>query len=111
MADADTSGIVVLCNAPDAQTAHKIASSLVESRLAACVNVLGECRSVYSWEGKIEDEQEVPMLIKTTSARFPEVEKRIVDLHPYDVPEVIAIPIVYGHRAYLDFIISSCEPG
>ena len=107
MAD-DKDCVLVLCNAPNGDVAGEIARSLVSTGLAACVNILGECRSIYSWEGEIEDERETPMLIKTTADRFEKTKERVVELHPYDVPEVIAVPISGGHEPYLKFVRESC---
>ncbi len=98
-----------MCNAPSPEVSSNIAQNLVESRLAACVNILGECRSVYRWKGKTEYDCEIPLLIKTTQSRFESLRDAIVRLHPYDVPEVIAVPITDGHSPYLQFIRESCE--
>lgn len=96
--------LLVLCNTPDADCAAQIAQTLVERRLAACVNILAPCQSVYRWQGKIEHATEVPLLIKTTVARYAGLEVALRTLHPYDVPEIIALPIAAGLPAYLDWI-------
>lgn len=96
--------LAVLTNAPDEATAQDIATSLVTSGLAACVNVLAPCRSVYRWQGVVESAQEVPLLIKTTRARYAEVEAAIVAAHPFEVPEIIALPVGDGLPAYLDWV-------
>lgn len=98
--------LVVLTNAPDEATAQDIAARLVEYGLAACVNVLSPCRSVYRWQGAMESTQEVPLLIKTTPARYAEVQAAIVAAHPFEVPEIIALPVGDGLPAYLDWVAS-----
>ena len=96
--------IVVLTNLPDRAAALKLAQELVSSRLAACVNVLAECASVYRWKGEIESAAEIPVLIKTRSARYAEVEAAIRRLHPYELPEIVAVPVVRGSSEYLDWV-------
>jgi periplasmic divalent cation tolerance protein len=98
--------LLVLTNLPDADSAHALAAALVEQRLAACVNILAPCRSVYRWEGKVEDASEVPLLIKTTAARYPALEAAIRARHPYELPEIVAVPIAHGLPAYLDWVAS-----
>ena len=78
--------------------------SLVEKRLVACVNMVGPVRSVFLWKGKVEDESERLLLMKTRADRYAELETAIQELHPYDVPEVIAIPIERGSQAYLSWV-------
>jgi periplasmic divalent cation tolerance protein len=96
--------IVVLTNAPDEALAIKMGAALVEQKLAACVNILGVCRSVYRWQGKVETAREVPLLIKTTRARYAEVEAVIRAMHVYEVPEIIVLPVENGLPAYLDWV-------
>lgn len=96
--------LLVISNTPDRATAERIAVALVASHAAACVNVLAECRSIYHWEGKIEHVTEVPLLIKTTVDAYPRLEAELRTLHPYAVPEIIAIPISAGLPAYLDWV-------
>ncbi|WP_044528191.1 divalent-cation tolerance protein CutA [Herbaspirillum sp. B65] len=93
--------LLVLANVPDQAVAERIADALVEQGLAACVNILAPARSVYRWQGKVQHDTELPLLIKTTQARYQELEQAIVQLHPYDVPEIIALPITAGLPAYL----------
>ncbi len=95
---------VVLVTAPDDETAARLAREVVGSRLAACVNVLGAVRSIYRWEGRVEDEGEVLMVIKTRADRCDALAQRIGELHPYDVPEVLALPAVGGSAGYLDWV-------
>lgn len=96
--------LLVLTNLPDAESARTLAGRLVEARLAACVNILAPCRSVYRWEGKVEDTAEVPMLIKTTAARFAELKAAILSVHPYELPEIIAVPVERGLTEYLGWV-------
>lgn len=99
-----TNALVVLTNCPDEACADAIASVLVERRLAACVNVLAPCRSVYRWEGRTESAKEVPLLIKTTRDRYDALETAIRAHHPYELPEIVAVSVVRGLPAYLDWI-------
>lgn len=96
--------LLVLTNLPDAASAEKLAHALVEARAAACVNVLAACRSIYRWQGAVETATEVPLLIKTTRAAYPLLEQTVRAQHPYDVPELIALPITHGLPAYLDWV-------
>lgn len=104
MADALPTCLVVLCTCENHEQAVKIAEALVEVRLAACVNVLPPLESIYRWQGQIERAEEVLLLIKTTQARFPELRERIQQLHSYEVPEIIAFPIVAGSEKYLAWL-------
>lgn len=92
---------------PDAATAERIAHALVEERLAACVNLLPGVRSVYRWDGDVVVDEEVLMMIKTTSDRLPTLRERLPALHPFDVPELIALPASDGLPAYLQWIAES----
>jgi len=96
--------LVCLCACPDPQTADRIAAALVEERLAACVNSLPGVRSVYRWQGELERAEETLLLIKTTADRLKRVSERIVELHPYELPEVIAVEAAGGLPAYLEWI-------
>jgi periplasmic divalent cation tolerance protein len=96
--------ILVLTNVPDLECAQLIARTLVEARLAACVNLLPAVQSIYRWQGQIEEATEITLLIKTTSQQVDSLQKAIVKLHPYDVPEIIATPIVAGYAPYLQWI-------
>lgn len=95
---------LVYCTCPDQPTAEGLAHALVETGLAACATLLPGAVSVYTWQGKVEQAGEVLLLIKTTGRRLDALTARILDLHPYDVPEVIAHPITAGHDAYLDWV-------
>jgi periplasmic divalent cation tolerance protein len=96
--------LLVLTNLPDEASAHALASTLVAENLAACVNILAPCRSVYRWQGKIESTAEVPLLIKTTTARYPALEAAIRARHPYELPEIIALPVELGLPEYLAWV-------
>lgn len=96
--------LVVLCNTPDHEYAEIIARTLVERRLAACVNILPPSRSVYRWQGHIEEGEEYPILIKTTRSAYPEMQQCLREQHPYDVPEIIALSVEDGLPEYLDWI-------
>jgi len=100
--------LLVITNCPDRATADTLALALVERSLAACVNQLAPCRSVYRWQGQIETAEEIPLLIKTTSERYAAVEAAIKSLHPYDLPEIIALPIGGGDAGYLDWLANAC---
>ena len=96
--------IVVLTNMPDRDAALKLARELVAKRLVACVNVLAACTSVYRWKGEVEETSEVPVLIKTRAGRFDEVEAEIRRLHPYELPEIVAVPVTRGLDEYLEWV-------
>jgi periplasmic divalent cation tolerance protein len=96
--------LVVLCTVPDQETGRTIAAKLLEKRLAACVNLSGSLESLYWWEGKIRKDPEHLLVIKTREALFDPLADSIRSLHPYDVPEIIALPIVRGSASYLDWI-------
>jgi periplasmic divalent cation tolerance protein len=91
--------VVVLCTFPDLDQARQIGAALVERQVAACVNLLPGVESIYRWQGKVEQAGEVLALIKTT--RYPDLEAAIKELHPYDVPEILALPVAAGLPAYL----------
>jgi periplasmic divalent cation tolerance protein len=96
--------IVVLTNLPDRAAALKLAQALVARRLAACVNVLAPCASVYRWKGEVETADETPVLIKTRAGRYAEVEAAIRELHPYELPEIVAVTAVHGLGEYLQWV-------
>jgi periplasmic divalent cation tolerance protein len=102
--------LVILTNCPDDATAERIARVLVEQRLAACVNRLAPVQSTYRWQGAVEQAIEVPLLIKSTRARYPELEAAIRSLHPYSVPEIIALPIAAGYAPYLRWVEGETQP-
>lgn len=96
--------LLVLTNLPDRPSAEALAAALVEARLAACVNILAPCRSIYRWHDAIEAADEVPLLIKTTDERYGALEALIRERHPYTLPEVIALPIAAGLPDYLAWL-------
>lgn len=114
MMDADDSNpgigsVVVLCTFPDVEKARAIAAELVERRLAACVNLLPGVESIYRWEGKVERAGELLAVIKTT--RYPELEAALKELHPYVVPEILALPVEAGLAGYLKWLGAECGDG
>ncbi len=98
--------LLVLTNLPDRDSAEKLADLLVGKRLAACVNILAPCVSVYRWGGEAQHDEEHPLLIKTVEDRYPELEAAIRANHPYELPEIVAVTISHGLPAYLDWVES-----
>jgi periplasmic divalent cation tolerance protein len=98
---------LVLTTVPSAEVAAKLARTLVEEKLAACGNVLPAVRSIYRWKGKVEDENEVMLLLKTHVRQVARLQARILELHPYEVPEVLAVPVEAGFQGYLDWVAAS----
>lgn len=96
--------ILIITNLPDRETAMALAHRLIEERLAACVNVMADCTSVYHWQGKSETASEVPVLIKTLAQHYTRLEQLIMSMHPYELPEIIAVPVSNGLPAYLKWI-------
>jgi periplasmic divalent cation tolerance protein len=96
--------LIVCCTCPDAETASRLAGRLVEEGLAACVNLIPGLTSIYSWQGDVQRDPEVLMLIKTRGERFDALADRLRELHPYDLPEIIATPIVAGLPDYLNWV-------
>lgn len=96
--------IVVYVTAPNIETASKIAETIVEKRLAACVNIIPKINSIYWWEGKIERDEEVLLIIKSRREIFEKLSMAIKEIHPYNVPEIIALPIIKGNKEYLEWI-------
>ena len=96
--------ILVLTSLPDHEAAQALARSLVKRRLAACVNVGAPVESMYHWRGEIETAREVPVVIKTRRSSYDAVEAAIVAVHPYELPEIIAVPVIHGLAGYLDWI-------
>lgn len=104
--------LCVLCNCPAAgEVAASLARTLVERRLAACVNLLPGVRSIYAWQGEICDDAEVTLLIKTSATRMAALRAAICELHPYELPEVVALPVdtAQSLAAYLQWVRASCE--
>lgn len=96
--------VVVYITAPNEEEAAKIARTIVEERLAGCANIVKGIRSIYSWQGKIEDESEVLMVVKTRKELFESLSKKVKELHSYTVPEIIALPIIKGSEDYLKWL-------
>lgn len=99
--------IILFVTAGSEDEAVKIAKALVESKWAACVNIIGNVRSIYQWEGKIEDESEVLMIIKSRADLFEQIRQKIEALHSYSVPEIISFPITRGAEKYLKWLNES----
>jgi len=96
--------LLTLCTAPDRRTALKLAEHLVDQGLAACVNITSPVTSVYHWEGRREKTDEILLLIKTTTQQYSAMEAAILELHPYELPEIIAVPVEQGLKGYLDWV-------
>lgn len=101
--------VIVFITAPNEEEAVKIAGAVVEARLAGCVNIIKNIRSIYRWQGKIEDEQEVLMVVKTRADLFEELMSRVKELHSYTVPEIIAMPVIKGSQDYLNWLSEETE--
>ncbi len=106
----ENEALLVLTNLPDRAAAVRVADALIAEGLAACVNVLAECTSIYRWGGKVEHASEVPLLIKTTRAAYPGLENALRRLHPYELPEVIALPVSAGLPEYLNWVAQETIP-
>lgn len=100
----DIGALIVITTVPDENLAVKITESLLQQRLAACVHALPAGRSTYRWQGTVENSAEITLVIKSTLARYPELEADIRRLHPYEVPEILALPVEIGFAAYLKWI-------
>lgn len=98
------STLLVLTNCPDETCANAIALAVVEAKLAVCVNILPRVQSIYRWQGKVESASEIPLLIKTTAENYPALESAICARHPYEIPEIIALPVERGLPAYLNWV-------
>jgi periplasmic divalent cation tolerance protein len=98
--------LLVLTNVPDRAAAEKLADTLIQKRVAACVNILAPCRSVYRWNGAVQHDEEHPVLIKTTRESYAALEAAIQEAHPYELPEIVAVPIERGLPAYLDWVVA-----
>jgi periplasmic divalent cation tolerance protein len=103
--------LLVFTSLPDLPAAQKLADALVEKRLAACVSILAPCRSVYRWKEAVQQDEEHPVLIKTTEERYPALEAAIRANHPYELPEIIALPVEKGLPAYLEWVAAETAGG
>ncbi|MBM4357230.1 MAG: divalent-cation tolerance protein CutA [Deltaproteobacteria bacterium] len=107
----DDDVVVVLCTVPaEGGHAERLARGVVEAKLAACVNVLGPIRSIYEWKGSVAEESELQLVVKTTAERYPALEAHLRREHPYEVPEVLALPVARGAGAYLEWVRAGTRP-
>jgi periplasmic divalent cation tolerance protein len=104
------SALICFCTCPDPATAERIAGTLVGERLAACVNILPGLRSVYRWQGAVESADEVLLLVKTAPDRYPALQRRLPELHPYELPELVAVETGFGLPDYLRWIADETRP-
>ena len=102
--------IVVLCTCPDNTSARQLAQTLLSEKLAACVNLIPQVTSLYYWQGKMEESQEVQLVIKSRRTLFGVLQQRIQTLHPYEVPEILAMPVLNGSPAYLQWLQEQTTP-
>lgn len=98
--------LMVVCHFPDFDSARTVGEAMVEANLAACCNILDGCTSIFRWEGKTQIASEIPVYFKTTLLAYPALESALQEAHPYDVPEIIALPIELGLQSYLDWVNS-----
>lgn len=101
---ADPMCVVILTTAPDILLAKRIAHILVEEKLAACVQLMPACLSIYEWKDEVQGDEEIPMVIKTSRNAARNAIARLIELHPYEVPEAIVLPVVGGHHDYLNWV-------
>ncbi len=106
----NSDSLVVFSTAPDTEVAEALADHLVKERLAACVNLVGGVRSVYRWEGEVQHDPEVLLIVKTDQQHLELLIETLQNRHPYDCPEIIAMPIVGGSAGYLEWLTSSLDP-
>ena len=106
---ADQEVLLVYCNVPDKVVASDIAKQLVAARLAACVNILAGVQSIYVWDGQVCSDEEITLAIKSSRQHYAELEKVVLEMHPYEVPELIAIPVKIGSQKYLEWVKGSIK--
>ncbi|HET9753774.1 MAG TPA: divalent-cation tolerance protein CutA [Myxococcales bacterium] len=99
-----TDAMLVFTTLPSAEAAAELAKAVVGEKLAACANLLPAVRSIYRWQGRVQDESEVLVLFKTRQEHFERLKARLLELHPYEIPEVLAVPVEQGYQAYLDWL-------
>jgi len=99
-----SSTLITLCTCPNQAIAEEIASSLIEQEIAACINIIPTVTSLYKWQGKLEKDNEALMLIKTDQSRYRDLEQAIISIHPYELPEIIAVPVEQGLAGYLNWV-------
>jgi periplasmic divalent cation tolerance protein len=102
--------LLVITSLPDRASAETLARALIERRAAACVNIFAPCTSVYRWNGAVETAEEYPLFAKTTRERYSLLERVVRELHPYELPEIIAVPVGGGLPAYLDWVAAETRP-
>ena len=102
---------VVMVTTPDVATARSIARTLVDERHAACGNIVPGVTSIFRWQGAVQEEAETLLLLKTSAERLGALSARVTELHPYDVPEVLALPVAYGNQPYLDWLAACLAAG
>jgi len=102
--------IAVFLTAPNGEEATRLADLLIGAQLAACVQILPEMESVYRWQGKIERQSEILLIVKTAAGKFADLEREVRALHSYETPEIVAVPIVAGSNPYLEWLIASVKP-
>ncbi len=104
MPEASPPALVVLCTISSLEEGRRLARELVDQRLAACVNLIPKVESIYRWEDAVESAEEVLVVVKTTPPRFDELREKIAELHSYEVPEILALPVVAGSASYLEWL-------
>ncbi len=105
-----TDAIVVLCTCPNEASARELAHTLLNEKLAACVNLIPQVTSLYIWQGKQEESQEIQLVIKSRRTLFGILQQRIQAIHPYEVPEILALPVMTGNTAYLEWLQEQTTP-
>ncbi len=100
---------MVVCTFPNMEKARQIGTVLVQMQLVACVNLIPEIQSIYSWEGKIEAQEEVMAFFKTSAAKYQELEQKVIEMHPYELPELVVVDLAGGFPAYLQWVLSSTQ--
>jgi periplasmic divalent cation tolerance protein len=101
--------VIALSTCPDDPTARSIAAALVQERLATCVNRVPGVASTYFWDGRLQDESEILLIIKTSAARVADLQRRLKELHPYELPELIVLPVIGGNEGYLQWVREGVE--
>lgn len=104
-----TGMLLVMTTVPDRGHADRIARALVDERLAACVTILAPAASVYRWQGAVEAADELPLLVKTAATRLPRLQQRLLELHPYELPEIVALPVVAGLPGYIGWVLAESD--